>query len=67
MMKTIDDFAVAGLPSDVIVAAEPAADTPHEVVAADAVPDDEAPRIVVGVDGFESSEPRCGVRSTRRN
>jgi phosphoglycerate kinase len=40
MMKTIDDFAVAGLPSDVIVAAEPAADTPHEVVAADAVPAD---------------------------
>ena len=40
----LDQAARAGteivLPSDVIVAAEPAADTPHQVVAADAIPAD---------------------------
>ena len=81
MMKTIDDPAVDGLRvlvrADLNVPLDggrvagdgrirASMDTPHQVVAADAIPadqmgldigpDDEAPRIVVGVDGFESSQ-----------
>ena len=47
------------LPSDVIAAAEPAADTPHEVVAADAIPADR-----MGLDIGPESAARFAARIT---